>query len=83
MEILKFNIFNFLNKSKKTAVSLISLCPTFPYAYSSARTPLFICHCTEYKLTGLQTGISEENKPNAATKELMTAKFWLRVEKSE
>ena len=31
MEILKFNVFNFLNKSKKTTVPLVLLCPTFPY----------------------------------------------------
>jgi len=31
METLKFNVFNFLNKSKKTTVPLVLLCPTFPY----------------------------------------------------
>jgi len=31
MEILKFNVFNFLNKSKETTVPLVFLCPTFPY----------------------------------------------------
>ena len=30
MEILKFNVFNFLNKSKKTTVPLVPLCRTFP-----------------------------------------------------
>jgi len=34
METLKFNVFNFLNKSKKTAVPLVVLCPTFPYVKS-------------------------------------------------
>ena len=31
MEILKFNVFDFLNKSKKTTVPLVFLYPTFPY----------------------------------------------------
>jgi len=31
MEVLKFKVFNFLNKSKKTTVRLGLLCPTFPY----------------------------------------------------
>jgi len=31
METLKFNVFNFLNKSKKTTLSLGLLCPTFRY----------------------------------------------------
>jgi len=31
METLKFNVFNFLNKSKKTTVPLVLLRPTFPY----------------------------------------------------
>jgi len=31
METLKFNVFNFLNKPKKTIVPLVLLCPTFPY----------------------------------------------------
>jgi len=31
MEILKFNIFNFLNESKQTTVPPVPLCPTFPY----------------------------------------------------
>jgi len=30
METLNFNVFNFLNKSKKTTVPLVPLCPTFP-----------------------------------------------------
>jgi len=30
MEILKFNVFNFLNKSKKTTVPLVPLCPPSP-----------------------------------------------------
>jgi len=29
METLKFNVFNFLNKSKKTIVPPVLLCPTF------------------------------------------------------
>jgi len=31
MQSLKFNVFNFLKKSKKTTVALVLLCPTFPY----------------------------------------------------
>jgi len=31
METLKFNVFNFSNKSKKTTVPLVLLCPTFPH----------------------------------------------------
>ena len=46
-------------------------------------SPYFMCHSTEYKLSALQVRISEENKPNAATQEFITAKFWLRVEKVE
>jgi len=33
MEILNFNVFNFLKKSKKTTAPLILLCPTFPYLH--------------------------------------------------
>jgi len=40
-------------------------------------------HCTEYKLSALQVGMSEENKLNAAKQELVTANVWLRVEKGE
>jgi len=35
MKILKFNVFSFLNKSKKTSVSLLLLCPTFLYPMSA------------------------------------------------
>jgi len=31
METLKFNVFNFLKKLKKTTVPLVLLCLTFPY----------------------------------------------------
>jgi len=34
-----------------------------------------MCHCTEYKLTGLQIRISEENKLNATTQQFITAKI--------
>jgi len=37
MEISKFNVFNFLNKSKKTTVPLVLLCPTFPYIFVSVK----------------------------------------------
>jgi len=33
METLKFNVFNFLNKSKETTVPLLLLCPTFRYSF--------------------------------------------------
>ena len=38
-------------------------------------SPYFLCHCTEYKLTTLQVSISEENKLNATTQQLITAKI--------
>jgi len=34
-----------------------------------------MCHCTEYKLSALQVGISEENKLNATTQQFITAKI--------
>ena len=37
--------------------------------------PYFMCHFTEYKLSALQVRISEENKLNAATQQLVTAKI--------
>ena len=46
-------------------------------------SPYFMCHCTEYKLSALQVRISDENKLNATTQEIITATFWLRVEKGE
>jgi len=44
METLKFNVFHFLNKSKKTTVPLVLLCPTFPYWQSNLETtkPMFL-----------------------------------------
>jgi len=51
----------------------------FVYTHS----PYFMCHCTEYKLSALQVGVTEENKLNGTTQEFITAKFWLRVEKGE
>jgi len=36
---------------------------------------LFMCHCTEYKLSALQVRISQENKLNAATQQFITAKI--------
>jgi len=35
----------------------------------------FMCYCTEYRLSVLQAGISEENKFNARTQQLITAKM--------
>jgi len=46
-------------------------------------SPYFTCHCTDYKLSALYVGISEENKLNATTQEFIIAKGWLRVEKGE
>ena len=36
---------------------------------------LFLCHCTEYKLSALQVRVSEENKINTTTQQLITAKI--------
>jgi len=38
-------------------------------------SPYFICHCTEHKLSVLQVRISDENKFNATTQQLITAKI--------
>ena len=35
----------------------------------------YVCHCTEYILSTLQVRISEENKINATTQQLITAKI--------
>jgi len=37
--------------------------------------PYFMCHCTEYKLSALQVRILEENKLNATTQQIITAKI--------
>ena len=37
--------------------------------------PYFMCHCTEYKLSTLQVRISEENKLNATTQQVITTKI--------
>jgi len=37
--------------------------------------PYFVCHCTEYKVSGLQVRISKENKINPTTPQLITAKI--------
>jgi len=42
MEILKFNVFNFLNKSKETTVSLDFLCPTFTYLCCTMQMPMLV-----------------------------------------
>jgi len=42
MEILKFNVFNFFNKSKKTTVRLVFLCPTFPYLCCTMQIPMLV-----------------------------------------
>jgi len=38
-------------------------------------SPYFMCQCTEYKLSALQVMISEENKLNATTQQIITAKI--------
>jgi len=38
-------------------------------------SPYFMCLCTEYKLSALQSRISEENKLNATKKQFITAKI--------
>ena len=45
------------------------------YAFSSASTPLSLCHWTEYKLSALQVRMSEENTLNATTQQFITAKI--------
>jgi len=42
MEILKFNVFNFLNKSEKTTVPLVFLCPAFPYLCCTMQIPTLV-----------------------------------------
>jgi len=42
MEISKLNVFNFLNKSQKTTVPLVLLCPTFPYMFGEEGVKVFI-----------------------------------------
>ena len=39
------------------------------------QSPYFMCHCTNCKLSALQVRISEENKLNATTQQLTTAKI--------
>ena len=38
-------------------------------------TPYFMCHCIEYKLSGLQVRLSGENKLNATTQQFITAEI--------
>jgi len=38
-------------------------------------TPYLMCPCTDYKLSALQAGISDENKLNPTTQQLITAKI--------
>jgi len=49
-------------------VDIISI---FYYTHS----PYFMCHCIEYNVSALQVTISEENKINATTQQLITAKM--------
>jgi len=37
--------------------------------------PYFMCYCTEYKLSALQVGISDENKLNPTTQQFISAKI--------
>jgi len=41
MLTLKVNVFKFFNKSKKMNVSLVLLCPTFPYKGKLRRSNCF------------------------------------------
>jgi len=43
----------------------------FLYTHS----PYFMCHCTDDKLSAFQVRVSEENKLNATTQQLITAKI--------
>jgi len=43
--------------------------------YSSTRTLLILCHCTESKLSALQVRISEENTLNTTTQKFITAEI--------
>jgi len=49
-------------------VDIIGICF---YTHSS----YFMCHCTDYKLLGLQVAISEENKLNGTTQQFITTKI--------
>jgi len=42
MDILKFNVFNSLNKSKETTVPLVFLCPTLPYLCCTMQMPILV-----------------------------------------
>jgi len=43
--------------------------------FYDTHSPYFMRHCTEYKLSALQVRESEENKLNATTQQLITAKI--------
>jgi len=43
--------------------------------FHDTHSPYFMCHGTEYKLSALQVRISEVNKLNATTQQLITAKI--------
>jgi len=47
------------------------VCFFFFYNHS----PYFMCQCTEYKLSALRVGISDENKRNPTTQQFITAKI--------
>jgi len=61
-------IFMFPNNVLAKFVDIICIffCNHYPY---------FMCHCTEYKLSAFQVRISKENKINATTQQLITAKI--------
>ena len=65
----QFNvIFMFPNYVLAKFVDIICI---FLYIHS----PYLMCHCTEYKLSALQVGLSEKNKLNATTQQFITAKI--------
>ena len=61
-------IFMFPNYVLAKFVDIICI---FLYIHS----PYLMCHCTEYKLSALQVGLSEKNKLNATTQQFITAKI--------
>ena len=56
-------------------VSKPTLCRSLYTHIPRHALPHFMCHCTEYKLSALQVRISEENKLNATTQQIITAKI--------
>jgi len=61
----------FDNFQTNVLAKLVDIVCIFCYNHS----PYFMCHCTEYKLSALQVGISDENKLNPTTQQFITAKI--------